>query len=85
MSTDTPGREPLLTVGTATTAVAAGLALLVSFGLPISDDQQAAVLGLIAAAAPLVAAFAARGRVTPVASPQDNRGRPLVPGPAFRD
>ncbi|MFF3853694.1 hypothetical protein [Micromonospora sp. NPDC002575] len=55
--------EPLLTVGGVTAAGAAVLSLLVAFGLPVSDDQQTALLGLVAVLAPLVVAVLARGRV----------------------
>ncbi|MBM0275313.1 hypothetical protein [Micromonospora tarensis] len=55
--------EPLFTVGALTAAVTAVLALLVAFGLPVSDDQQAAILGVVAVAGPLVVAALARGRV----------------------
>lgn len=66
MSTDAPdpsSREPLISVGTITAVVTAILALLVAFGLNLSDDQQAAVLGFIAVAAPVAVALAARGKV----------------------
>lgn len=55
--------EPLVTVGTITAAVTAVLAMLIAFGLPVSDDQQTAILGVVAVAAPLVVAAIARGRV----------------------
>ncbi|MBB5829329.1 hypothetical protein ACGFI4_15830 [Micromonospora carbonacea] len=55
--------EPLLTVGGVTAAGAAVLSLLVAFGLPVSADQQTALLGLVAVLAPLVVAVLARGRV----------------------
>ncbi|MFG1898705.1 hypothetical protein ACGFIP_32325 [Micromonospora zamorensis] len=58
-----PATEPLFTVGALTAAVTTVLALLVAFGLPISDDQQAAILGVVAVAGPLVVAALARGRV----------------------
>jgi hypothetical protein len=42
------------------TAVTAILAMLVSFGLPLSDDQQASVLTAIAVVAPIVLGLLAR-------------------------
>ncbi|RAN92669.1 hypothetical protein GAR05_06161 [Micromonospora saelicesensis] len=62
-SPESAASEPLFTVGALTAAVTAVLALLVAFGLPISDDQQAAVLGVVAVAGPLAVAALARGRV----------------------
>lgn len=58
-----PASEPVLNRGAIVAAVTALLALLVAFGVPLSDGQQAAILGLIAAAAPLVAAVWARRSV----------------------
>ena len=53
-------REPVVTPAVVSAAVAALLALLVAFGLPLTQDQTAAVLGLVAVAAPVVAAVVAR-------------------------
>lgn len=62
-SIDTAPSEPLLSVGTITAAVTAVIALLTAYGLPVSDGQQTAILGVVAVAAPLVVAALARGRV----------------------
>lgn len=58
-------REPLITVASLTALVAALVALLVAFGLKVTEDQTAAVLGLVAVVAPLVVGFVARSKVTP--------------------
>jgi hypothetical protein len=47
-------------VGTIIGVVAAFLAFLQSFGVPVSDDQQAAIRGLVAVLAPLVAGLVIR-------------------------
>jgi Na+/proline symporter len=60
-------REPLLTIGTITSVLAAVLALVVAFGVPLTDGQVQALLGLAAALAPVIVALLARSRVTPVA------------------
>lgn len=57
--------EPAITVGSITAVVAALLALLVAFGLPLSNDQQQAILGFVSVAAPVVAAVLIRRKVTP--------------------
>jgi hypothetical protein len=57
--------EPAVTTGTITAIVTALIAVLVAFGLPLTSDQQDAILGLIAVAAPLVAAVIIRPKVTP--------------------
>ncbi|MFI1197681.1 hypothetical protein ACH4T9_31095 [Micromonospora sp. NPDC020750] len=62
-SIDSAPSEPLFTVGVLTAAVTAVLALLVAFGLPVSDGQQSAILGLVAVLAPLVVSLVGRGRV----------------------
>lgn len=53
-------REPLLSRATLTAVATAALTLLVSFGLPITEAQQAAILGFIAVAGPLGLAWWAR-------------------------
>lgn len=63
LSPDPDSRNPLLAVGTVTAAATAVVAVLVSFGVPLTDDQQAAVLGLVGVLAPLVVAAVGRSRV----------------------
>jgi hypothetical protein len=58
--------EPAVAVGTITAVVTALLALLTAFGLSLSADQTAAILGVVAVLGPLVAAFVTRSKVTPV-------------------
>ena len=53
--------EPALVTG----AVSAILVLVMAFGLPISEDQKAAVLGSIVPVLVLVQALVTRGQVTP--------------------
>ena len=57
--------EPAITVGSVSAAVAAILALLVAFGVPLDDAQQKAILGVVAAAGPIVAALITRNFVSP--------------------
>lgn len=60
--------EPLVTLASITAGATALLALLVAFGTPITQEQQIAILGVVAVAAPFVVAFAGRGQVTPNAN-----------------
>lgn len=60
--------EPLVTVGSITAGVTALLGLVVAFGLPISAEQQAAILGVVAVVAPLVVAVVGRRLVWSPAS-----------------
>ena len=53
--------EPALVTG----AVSAILVLVTAFGLPLSEDQKAAILGSIVPVLVLVQALVTRGQVTP--------------------
>lgn len=59
-------REPVVTVASITAAVAALIGLLIAFGVDLSDDQQKAILAVVAVAGPLVAGIVSRSKVTPV-------------------
>lgn len=59
-------REPVITAASIASIVSAVVALLVAFGLHLTKDQIAALMGLVGVVAPLVTAWVARGRVTPV-------------------
>lgn len=63
-----PPKEPLLTVGTITMLATAVVALVVSFGVHLDDDTQAAILGVVAVVAPIVVAWVGRSRVYSPAS-----------------
>jgi hypothetical protein len=60
--------EPSAIVGTITAAVTAIIGLLVAYGFDISQDQQVAILGVTAVAAPLLASIIIRFRVFSPAS-----------------
>lgn len=62
---DPMSSEPLVTVASITAGVAAIIALLVSFGVPVTPEQQTAILGVVAVVAPIIVAIVARGSVTP--------------------
>jgi hypothetical protein len=63
-------REPLVTAATVTALVTAVIGLVVAFGIDLSTEQQTAILGVVAVAAPLVVALFSRSKVTPVADPR---------------
>ena len=52
--------EPVITTAAIVAAVTAGITLLVSFGVPLTPDQQTAILGAVAVLAPFALAFVAR-------------------------
>lgn len=58
-------REPAITLGMISGLVAAVLALLVAFGVGLSDAQTGAILAVIAAAGPVLSGLLTRPRVTP--------------------
>ena len=72
-------REPLLTKASWVALVTAVIAVAVAFGLPLTDEQQKALIALAGVLAPVAAAVWARGQVTPVADPRDDDGQPLTP------
>lgn len=63
-------QEPSITIGVISTVVASALTMAVSFGAPISQEQQTAILGFVAAVGPLVTALLIRRQVY---SPQSVR------------
>lgn len=58
-------KEPVVTVASVTALVAAVLALLAAFGLPLSGGQREAILGVVAVLAPLVTIAARRWVYSP--------------------
>lgn len=60
--------EPLVTTATITAAVTAVIGLLVAFGIPLTDEQQTAILAVVSVLAPLIVAAVARGKVTPASA-----------------
>ncbi len=54
--------EPVLSAASLVTVATAILALLAAFAVPVSDDQQAAILGAIAVVAPIILGLIARNR-----------------------
>jgi hypothetical protein len=60
--------EPAQIVGYITSAATAVIALLVAFGMDITKEQTAAILGVVAVVAPIVAALVIRSKVYAPAS-----------------
>ena len=60
--------EPLISISSIVAAATAVLALLVAFGVPLTEDQKVAILGLVGVLAPVIVALVTRGRVTPNAA-----------------
>lgn len=77
-------REPLFSIASATATAAALLGALVAFGVPLTDDQQKAVLALVAVLAPFVVALVARPTVTPTAdvAARETSAGVIIAGPA---
>lgn len=63
-----PVSEPIVTTGWISALVTAVIGLLVAFGLPLTDEQQVAVLGLTAVVAPIIVALVGRRSVVEYAS-----------------
>lgn len=61
--TGVTSKEPAALVGMITGLVSAVIALAIAYGVDISDDQQAAIMGLVAALAPIIAGIVTRSKV----------------------
>lgn len=64
--------EPAITIASITALIAAVITLGTAFGLNLSEDQQAAILGLVAVAGPIVAGVLTRRQVSPTAPAADH-------------
>jgi hypothetical protein len=53
-------KEPAITVGSVGALIAAAIILARTFGVPITEDQQAALLAFVAVATPIVAGIITR-------------------------
>ena len=71
--------EPVAIIAAIVGLIEAVIALLPLFGVALTVEQQAALMGVVVAAGSVVSAIWARSLVTPVANPQDNEGNILVP------
>ena len=69
--------EPVAIITAVTTLVEAIIALLPLFGVPLTIEQQAAIMAVVVALAGVVSAVWTRSLVTPVANPRDNDGNVL--------
>lgn len=57
--------EPLITIATITAGFSALLGLLVAFNVPITEEQQVAIMAVVAVVAPAAVGLIGRGLVTP--------------------
>jgi uncharacterized membrane protein YgaE (UPF0421/DUF939 family) len=57
--------EPVLTVAAIQSALAAVIALVVAFGVTLTPEQTAAIVGVWATLGPILFAVFTRGKVTP--------------------
>lgn len=72
------GTSPLITTAAIASVVGAVIAVLVAFGVHLTADQTAAIMGLVAVAAPWIVALVGHNTTTPLAAPKDEDGTPLV-------
>lgn len=70
--------QPLLTTAALTSLVGAIIALLVSFGVSLTGEQQAAIMGLVTIISPFVVALIGQHYTTTLADPKDEDGAPLT-------
>lgn len=74
--------EPAGMVATITGAVTAVIALLVAYGFDISNEQQVALLGVVAVIAPVIAGIVTRSKVASPASAIEAVNEAAVTGDA---
>ena len=70
--------EPVAVINGAISIVEAAIALAVGFGLGWTAEQVGLVMALVVALGNVVKTFWSRSQVTPVSSPRDTQGKPLV-------
>lgn len=70
--------NPVWTTSIFVAMVAAVIALAIGFGLPVTGEQQALIMSVVAIVAPFIVPLFANSRVTPLAKPEDEDGSPLV-------
>lgn len=64
--------EPAVVWGALQALVVAVVTLVVAFGVQLSADQQAAIVGAVAALGAVVSSLVVRSQVTPVAKLEDH-------------
>lgn len=75
-------REPISIINAIVTVIQATIPLLLAFGIAeITKEQSAAITTAVVSWGGLLGTFIGRTRVTPVADPRDDEGRPLMPKP----
>lgn len=70
--------QPIINAAVITSVVGAFIALLTAFGIPITAEQQAAIMSLFAILAPFLVAWIANGKTTPLSNPRDATGAELT-------
>lgn len=77
MKTPITKREPVLSIGSVSALVSAILALIVVLGVSLPDGFEAALLGVIAAAGPIVAGLVTRSKVWSEESHQADKAKAI--------
>lgn len=70
--------SPVWNAATVSAIVAAFITLLVAFGVPLTEQQNTAIMGFIAVIAPIAVAIVASPKVTSLENPTAKDGEPLV-------
>lgn len=69
---------PILTTAVITALVSAVIGVLVAFGVPVTGDQQVAIMTLVAVIAPFIVFWVGHNTTTPLNNPTDVDGEPLT-------
>lgn len=70
--------SPVWTAATIAAVISAAIALLVAFGVQLTQEQITALLGFVAVVAPIGVAAFASPKVTPLVEPKDEDGKALI-------
>lgn len=70
--------QPVITSATVVAVITALVALLVAFGVPVTEEQKIAIIGFVAVVAPLATIFWSKRKTTTLVDPTDVDGESLT-------
>lgn len=70
--------KPLRVIAAITSTITLIIAALPTFGVPLTAEAAGWIVGIVGATASVAVAVFGEPQVTPVSSPRDNDGTPLV-------
>ena len=77
-------REPVAIITAIVAVIEAGIALILAFGIQLTNEQIGAIFAFVAAVGGVIEILIIRPQVTPIADPRDNDGNTLRAVPSDR-